>query len=270
LDPLPPFRHDEPVSPESVKASDRQALASMNEALAAFDAPRLTTLSQMFETDEDFICTFPELDHYGSRPTSGYWGPRLRFDRGAEMDWPAGDGKRVFVYLQSTLAQLDTVIDWLVASSHRVVAFIPDLDAARRERLAARHRIVSDRPLRLDRLLRRCDLMVCHGGEITAGSLMYGVPQMLFPTHYEQYLLARRVELLGAGGWIGPAASASVVTGALQRVLAEASFTTAARAFAQRYAAYSPQEQRRRIITRVEQILAAANILPPRTSGETR
>jgi UDP:flavonoid glycosyltransferase YjiC (YdhE family) len=263
LDPLPPFRHDEPISTEAVAASDRQALESVNAAFAAFDAAPLATLARMFETDEDFLCTFPELDHYGSRPAAGYWGPRLRFDRGAETNWPAGSGKRVFVYLQANLPQLDAVMQTLVASPHRVIAFIPGLDPARRKRLEARHRIVAERPLRLDRLLQGCDLMLSHGGEIAAGALLHGVPQLVFPTHYEQYLLARRIELLGVGGWIGPAAGATVVAQSLQRAMAEGSFAAAARGFAQRYPAYSAREQRRRVVARIEQILAAPPILRP-------
>jgi UDP:flavonoid glycosyltransferase YjiC (YdhE family) len=280
LNPLPAFRHDEPIAQENVVRADREALASLNAAFAALGAPPLATLSQMFETDDDFICTFPELDHYGSRPESGYWGPRLRFDQGAEIEWPPGGGQRIFVYLQRDLAQLDAVIAWLARSPHRVISFIPDLDERRRAQLAARHRTVAERPLRLDRLLKQCDLMVCHGGEIAAGAIMYGVPQLLFPTHYEQYLLARRIELLGAGGWIGPAGSSAHVATAFERLLGDASFAAACRAFAKRYAAYSPQEQRRRVVARIEQIIEAAPtswgppptapILSPSSKGEIR
>jgi len=270
LDPLPAFRHDEPVAGERVLATDRAALASVNAAFAAFGAPALSSLSQMFETDDDFLCTFPELDHYGSRPESGYWGPRLRFDQGAECEWPEGPGKHVFVYLQRNLPQLDAVIDWLAGTPHRVIAFIPDLDDARSRKLAARHRVVAEKPLKLERLLKRCDLLVCHGGEISAGAVMYGVPQLLFPTHYEQYLLARRLELLGAAGWIGPAGDAAVVTQALARFTAEPAFATAARAFAKRYAGYSPQEQRRRVVARIEQIVGSAPILSPTSTGSTK
>lgn len=270
LDPLPPFRHDEPVALERVMASNRHAATSVNAAFASFGAPPLASLAQVFETEEDFLCTFPELDHYGSRPTSGYWGPRLRFDQGAEMEWPHANGKRVFVYLQRDHAQLDAVIDWLAASPHRVIAFVPGLEPARRARLAARHRVVAERPLRLDPLLKQCDLIVCHGGEIAAGALMYGVPQLLFPTHYEQYLLARRLEHLGSGGWIGPAGNAANVAAGLERISADPQFAAASRAFAGRYAAYSPREQRRRIVERIEQILATPPILSASPPEETR
>ncbi|HEX5634945.1 MAG TPA: hypothetical protein VFX50_16995 [Gemmatimonadales bacterium] len=65
--PLPPFRVDEPVDPARVARADAAALASVNAALAAMGCPPLERLAQQFETDEDFLCTFPELDHYGTR-----------------------------------------------------------------------------------------------------------------------------------------------------------------------------------------------------------
>ncbi len=261
---LPAFRYDETIAPERIAAADASALASANAALAAVGMPPLARLCDQFDADEHFLCTFPELDHYQNRPASGYWGPRFRLDRGLNIEWPDGQGKRIFVYVKRTLPQLDTLIDYLAATPHRIVAFIPDLEEPRRARLAARRRVVAERPVRLDLLMRQCDLIICHGGEIAAGALLRGVPQLVFPTHYEQYLTARRLEQVGSGVWLSPAAAAGDVAGAIEHVLREPRFPAAARAFARHYAAYSPEEQRRRIIRRMEEILAARGAaLPP-------
>jgi UDP:flavonoid glycosyltransferase YjiC (YdhE family) len=256
LSPLPPFRVDTPVDPARLAAADAEALAQANAALARFGAPALARLADLFAVDEDFLCTFPELDHYGTRPVSGYWGPRLRTDLGNPMDWPAGGGKRILVYVQRAFAQLDALIDCLAASPDRVIAYIPGLDEKRRARLAGRGRVVIERPIRLDLALKGCDLLVCHGGEIAGGAAASGVPVLLFPSHYEQYLTARRLEQLGAGGWIGPAGTRADVEAGLRALTGDARFQAAARAFAQRYPAYSPTEQRRRIVERVEAILS--------------
>jgi UDP:flavonoid glycosyltransferase YjiC (YdhE family) len=136
-----------------------------------------------------------------------------------------------------------------------VIAFIPDLDEARRARLASRNRIVVDRPVRLDRVVRHCELMICHGGEIGTGALLYGVPQLAFPLTYEQFLTARRMEQVGAGAWLAPDAPARDVGAAVEHVLREPRYPAAAKAFARRYAGFSPEEQRRRIIQRMEAIL---------------
>jgi UDP:flavonoid glycosyltransferase YjiC (YdhE family) len=255
LTPLPAFRVDAPVDPERLRAADASALAGANAALARFGAAPMPTLAEMFAGDEDFLCTFPELDHYGSRPVSGYWGPRLRVDLGNEGRWPEGQGARVLVYVQKSTPHVDALIAALAEGPYRVLAYIPDIDDARRARLAARHRIVLERPVRLDSILKSCDLLVCHGGEIAGGALACGVPVLLMPSHYEQYLTARCIDALGCGGWLTHEATAGDVRLAVMALTSKAQFKAAARAYAARYPAYSPLEQRRRIVARVEDIL---------------
>ena len=255
LTPLPAFRVDSTPDMERLRRADAAALAGANGALARFEAPALPALADLFAGDEEFLCTFPELDHYGSRPRSGYWGPRLRVDLGHDVRWPHGSGARVLVYVQKDSPHLDALIAALAEGSHRVMAYVPGIDDARRERLAARHRIVLDRPARLDNVLRECDLLVCHGGEIAGGALASGVPVLVIPTHYEQYLTARCVDALGCGGWLTPEATAADVSRAIATLTLHTQFQANARAFAARYPAYSPLEQRRRIVARIEDIL---------------
>jgi UDP:flavonoid glycosyltransferase YjiC (YdhE family) len=256
--PLPPFRIDEAVDPARVAASDAAARAAVNDVRRTLGHAPLARLADLFEVAEDFLCTFPELDHYGDRPASGYWGPRARFDQGLQVDWPEAPRKRVFVYLKRGCVQLDAIIQWLVAADCTVIAFIPELEPERRARLASPRRIVAERPVRLDMLMRHCDLAISHGGEIAAGILLAGVPQLTFPTHYEQYLTALRIAQLGAGAWLGPGASAREVSAALEQALALRGSAEAAHAYARHYAAFSPQDQRRRIAARIDQILAAS------------
>ena len=257
--PLPPFRIDEPVDPARVARADAAALASVNAALAGLGCAPLARLADLFDSEEDFLCTFPEIDHYGTRDTAGYWGPRLRADLGHVVDWPKGRGKQVFVYVKPALPQLDTLIDLLASRPHRVLAFIPGLDAARRARLASPVRRVLDRPVRIDAAFRGCDLLVSHGGEIAAGAACSGVPALLFPSHYEQFLLSLRLQQLGCARWLPLKAGAGAVVEAFDELLANPRVPAAARAFARRYPAYSPVEQRRRIVQRIEAILSPSS-----------
>jgi UDP:flavonoid glycosyltransferase YjiC (YdhE family) len=256
LTPLPAFRFDEVIDPRRIVESDARALATVNGALARFGVAPLERLAQQFETDDDFLATFPELDSYASRPTAGYWGPRVSFDSGKDVRWPAGDGKRIAVYIKQSSRHIDAVIDALAASPHRVVAFIPELDAQRTARLRSAKRVVSERAVRLGPLLKECDLLISHGGNICPGSLMSGVPQLVLPTQYEQYLTAHRIAQIGAGAWVGPEAGAEAVAQIIQQVLGDPAVVQAARSFAARYAAYSPAEQQRRILVRMDEILA--------------
>lgn len=262
--PLPPFRFDRPAPPEAVAEADARALASVNGALAGVGAPPLAALHEIFATDENFLCSFPELDAYGNRPTSNYWGPRFRDDAGVSVHWPAGSGARVLVYVKKDLPQIDALIALFVSSSSRVIAFIPGLDAARRERLEGPQRIVSEKPVRYAPLLKDCDLYVNQAGSAATGVLMAGIPQLMFPAQYEQYLTALRIAQIGAGQGLLSAATSRQVADAFHAVLTEPRFRAAARAYAKRYPSYSPAEQQRRIVKRLEDILAA-----PVDPGET-
>jgi UDP:flavonoid glycosyltransferase YjiC (YdhE family) len=244
------------VSAEKLAHSEARALASVNGALARVGGAPLSARAQQLETDEDFLATFPELDSYSSRPSSGYWGPRVSFDVGADVQWPASDGKRIAVYIKQSMPHIDTVIDALAAGPHRVAAFIPDLNAARTAKLRAPNRIVSERAIKLGPLLKDCDLLISHGGNICPGALMSGVPQLVFPTQYEQFLTAHRIVALGAGAWVGSEAPAADVIMTLDRLTNDPSYKRAAQAYAAKYPGYSPAEQQRRILNRLDEILA--------------
>ena len=266
LSPLPPFRFDAGVDLEKVTQSDARALATVNASLASFGVAPLKTLAEQFETDEDFLATFPELDSYGTRPESGYWGPRVNFELGTDVPWPAGEGKRIAVYVKRNARLLDALIEALAMSPHRVVAFIPDLEPARAAKLRSPRRIVSERALKLAPLLKDCDLLVSHGGNICPGSLMFGVPQLVLPTQYEQFITANRIAQLNAGAWVAPEAGRDAVAVSLDRLTHDPSFKQAAKAYAARYPAYSPAEQERRIVNRIEGVLkqpARPSALPP-------
>lgn len=263
--PLPAFRFDNPPPAHVVAAADAQALANVNAALADVGAPPLSALHQQFETDEDFLCTFPELDAYGNRPAARYWGPRFREDAGVSAHWPAGRGMRALVYVKKNLPQLDALISLLARSDFRVMAFIPELDAQRRERLRGPLRMVAEKPIRYGPLIPGCDLFVSQAGSAATGLVAMGIPQLLLPAHYEQYLTARRIEQLGAGILLMPEASAQDLAIALRSLVSEPRWRAAAQAYSKRYPAYTPGEQQRRIVRRIEDILAASS-----KAGETR
>ena len=255
--PLPPFRFDRPPPPERVAAADARVLTNVNHALAAVGAAPLAALHEQFQSDEDFLLTFPELDAYGNRPTARYWGPRYRDDAGVSVHWPAGRGPRVLIYLKRELPQLDALITLLAASPCRVIAYIPDLEPERVQRLKSPLRIVSEKPVRYAALLDECDLFVSQAGSAATGTVLAGVPQLMFPVHYEQYLSALRIAQLGAGVALLPEATTAEVARAWEMMITQAGYRERARAYAKRYPSYSPGEQQKRIVQRIEDILRA-------------
>ncbi|MNC94897.1 hypothetical protein D3C83_118760 [compost metagenome] len=85
---------------------------------------------------------------------------------------------------------------------------------------------------------------------------------LAFPTQYEQYLSARRLEALGAGGWIPMSANAASVRTGVAAMTGDPRYLANARTFAQRYRAWSPQEQRRRIVVRIEELILSRSSQP--------
>lgn len=259
--PLPAFRLDVVNVDHELAATEGHVLGIVNGALGRLGAAPLERLAQQFETEEDFLCTFPELDHYGARANAGYWGPRLSADRGRHVNWPEGNAKRVLVYLPENLPALGELFAALRARGHFVMAYIPQLDARRRAALGSPRIRFADGPMRLDGLLARCDLCISLGGDIAGGTLASGIPQLLFPMQYEQHLTAMRFENLGVG--IGlrsttpdlAAGATGGVAEALDRLLAQPAHALAARAFRARYPAWSPSEQLRRVVVRIEEIV---------------
>lgn len=276
LDPLPAFRFDQEIPAARLRESNDRALATVNATLAARNAPALEHLADLFEADEDFLCTLPELDHYDTRPASGYWGPRLRFDRGRDVRWPTGTGPRVFAYLKRHSLLLDAFLDCLSRGPARAVVYVPGMDEATRRRWASSRCAMVDRPVKIDSVVAGCELVISHAGEMATGVLMHGVAQLVVPTHYEQYLTATRLAQLGVAFWLADVAPPEEVRPAIDRALGEPRLRHAALAFARRYPEFTPEEQRRRIVRRIGEILSARSLpasvrdpilTPPQGSG---
>src|SRR5690606_2089875 len=61
--------------------------------------PACESVKDLLGYGEEFLATWPELDHLGIQEGRFYYGPMLGLSGRAGPDWPAGDGPRVFMYL---------------------------------------------------------------------------------------------------------------------------------------------------------------------------
>lgn len=261
--PLPSMRPWLNVPQIRLEASDARVLDSMNTVLSRFGARPLRSVSELFETEENFLCTFPELDHYVQRGAAVYWGAISNMQRGLEVAWPTGEGACVFVYLAPNGRDFIGVMDALAALDARAIVCAPGISGALLQRYASPRCLVSGRLIRLDRLVSKCDLAIGYAGfGLTTGMLLAGVPLLLFPTHLEQFLLGLRVSEMGAGAFVHPDAAPPDYRAVIRHVLETPGYRERAQAFASKYANFDQAQQQQDIAKRMEQIACRTQVSP--------
>lgn len=248
----PALHPAQPADAARLADADSQLLDNLNRALAALDAPALAHTSELYATDARALFTWPELDHFPGRPDADYWGPLPSPAANPPPQWPASDGKRIFAYLRP-FKTLPALLQALRDSGAATLAYLParSSDIAKFEGDNLRF---TNRPVDLARAAAECDLGIVHGGHGTVCSLLLtGKPLLVLPVQLEMQLMAANIERLGAG-LSAPRLAPDGMASKLKRLLDEPAFGAAARAIAERYAAFDPQAPVRRFVTLVERL----------------
>lgn len=246
---VPPPRYPAPnmrpwlaIPDAQLLAIENTALAAINAVLARFGKAPLDYVAQLFAVKEDTLLGFPELDHYEQRGDARYWGNLPDAGIGAPPPWPAVPGKRIFAYLRAESRHHEAALQALHAAGQPTVVFFPGLSELLRTRYRAPHMVFVDTPIDLARAGAEADAAVTYASlSTTTRFLLAGKPVLLLPGHLEQFLMARRVEQMGAGLLVDPEKPAADLPLKLQNVLHHPDFAANARAFATKYAAF-PQE----------------------------
>jgi UDP:flavonoid glycosyltransferase YjiC (YdhE family) len=260
--PLPSLRPWLPLPPGRLDALEREALASINAVIGRFGLAPFDAVAQLFDVAEDTLLGFPELDHYAERGPARYWGNLPDAGVGDMPAWPKLQGKRIFGYLRTGTRHHEAALAALHALGAPTVVYFPDAPPALLERYAAPHLVFSAAPLDLAQTASDADAGITYASMSTATSfLLKGKPLLLLPGHLEQFLLARRVEEMGAGLVVNPEQPPLDLKFKLRRVLFEGDFTLNAQAFARKYANFSQNTVTGHLISRIEQI--AADRMPP-------
>lgn len=267
--PLPLFaRNNVPVDLAARCTDERQVLAHVNALLRSWGLYPLARLAALYTgVDENFLTTFPELDHFPRRAaTQKYWGPVNGTGGGKAVAWPSGQGagRRVYAYLK----QFPALPELLEALTHRglaTVVFADRIDPAVRRRFESATLHFEDERLNLAQVGRECDLAIHNGNHGTLTELLLsGRPMLQLPITMEQAILARAVERAGAAETV-PAGTPKPgeIAHKLDKVLFDPRYGQAARNFARHHAGFNPKLQRRRMRRRVDELLGVA---PPQES----
>lgn len=250
VSPFPAFDAADP--PATTDTVEREMLDRANAALRAFGQPPLARFADLYAADAHLLFTLPELDHYPGRSGGDYWGPPLQ-DGAEPPTWPEGPGKRVFAYLKP-FKTLPALLETLRQAGLPTLIYMSRGELPPQTPSHIRH---TSKPVDLARATQESDLVICHAGHGTASAaLLGGKPLLLLPLNIEQRMLAARVH--GAGmGLSAPALMPEGMRQKFARLLEETSFTSAARAFAERYAGLAVEKNPERFAALAEKLLGS-------------
>lgn len=253
--PLPDLRAWQDHYPERIAATEAQVVAAINEQLDLQGCAPVPGVGALFKrVENNFLCTFAELDHYPDRSSErsdrgqymGVWSDLA----GAEPHWPQGEGPKVFGYLKH-FRGLTRFLDQLEHSGARCLIFTAA--PVNPEHWGKGNLSVITEPLDMQQVMSECELVICHAGHgTTATALLAGRPVMALPMLVEQYHTGVNVERMGAGISVNIDQVDTAIE-ACQTMLGSDRYAAAARNFAKSHETFSSNKAIDQTVTRLLQ-----------------
>jgi len=199
---------------------DSTVLSVVNKALDSFQSSPLLSLGDIFTRSNQFLCTFPEMDHYDFRPDADYWGPLFSADMADEADWPNDSEPKIFAYLTPKVRSLTLALTALAQLPGYKLVHVPGLSA---QDLADYQHLglnIVTSPVNIKSVLAKASLIVSQGGAGLASQCMLaGVRHVMIPTQMEQKMLARKMSAQGLAYAIDPNADSPNYPAVFNRAL---------------------------------------------------
>jgi hypothetical protein len=215
--------------------------ATVNAVAAKLGESPIANVRDLFAGCETWLFTLPELDHYGERAHTSYLG--LPAFTPARVDATVPGAPQVFAYVRMDHPHTEALLGALQKLDRPAVVYCPDIDDARRARFASARVRITREPVDAREVLAHARVVVSHAGHnLTAESLLSGVPVLALPGHLEQDLVALNVERIGVGIRIPFSQRHPRLLAALTRLLTEPEFRTRALGFAAERRPSSPED----------------------------
>jgi UDP:flavonoid glycosyltransferase YjiC (YdhE family) len=255
--PLPPLPSNMNVPSSALVETEERMVNTINEVLTVNQAPTITSLADLWESDGEFLCTFPELDCFPRDSSSRYWGPGFVDQEGEIPSWARQDHPRIFAYLAPAHPHFDSLLSALAGLSCPVLIHAPGANPSIVRNHRSQDLRVFGEPVSVSRVVHETDLVICHAGHGTvAMALLRGRPLVMLPHHPEQLINAANVVRYGAGEALAPDSSTARLRRDLRAVLDEPKYTARAEAFAQQYREYRQEDQVRAVTALCAGLLA--------------
>jgi UDP:flavonoid glycosyltransferase YjiC (YdhE family) len=243
---------DQPI--EKLKQFDQIFIDTINHSLSHFNLAPIKSATDIFSVEEDFLCTFAELDHYPNRPNAQYWGARFSNEMGKQVSYST-DKFRIFVYMHERSQQFTNVMEWLNTSDAEVIVHIPKIDVLKAS-LSYPNITFYPEPANMESVLQQVDLVICNGGHGTvAATLLAGVKVLMLPIQLEQMMLSQLLTKRGFGAFLSADEPKERVNKMLEYLQKESDITNNVKRFRDYYAGYTSELQSDEIVSRCLEIL---------------
>ncbi len=195
--PLPTLTPWLKSAPGFLEQIESQVLSVINSVLLHYSKIGLSHLHELFAIEENFLCTFPELDHYNNRPADAYWGPRFSNNTGVTAQWPANNRQNIFVYAKKNYRLLDKLLFSIGQIDANILLHCAGLSNEMINTHASDNLVFSNDPVQMNSLMGKVDLVINHAGHgVASACLLMGIPQLLLPMQLEQMMLANKLKWL--------------------------------------------------------------------------
>ena len=193
--PLPGFHNQNNISLQQLKDKDEQVVQSINTVIKNYSGEPLGNISQLFDIEHSFMCTFSELDHYGARPDTDYCGSIYSTFGESFPAWQQDSKKKkIFLYLSAAHPLFKSIVEQLRNSPYQVLLHPRDMKWKHNEQTIDQSLFISPRPINMDIVTEHADLVICHGGHATSSAvLLSGIPLIIIPQQVEQQVFANRL-----------------------------------------------------------------------------
>lgn len=257
-EPLPLLAEWRPM-PEAQRRRDEAELTDrVNAVLSRGKQPPLVSLASLFrEIDAHLLTTWPELDHYGTRPDTTYYGTwslhRVAVADPVVEQWQLSGGKKVFAYV-NPMKGLSHLVTCLGKADAETLMVINSADVRPLQQLAKPNVRIVDRLVSLRSVLECGDVAILNGSHNSVAEfLLAGIPLLVLPLHLEQAILGKRIESLQAAAVALPQ-DAEGVSRQLHAILQRPERLAGAREFRARHAGQSDTERVERVFDRLREL----------------